>query len=127
MPLSAPAASLLELMAGLPRGPRREGCLALWLLLRVAEDCLLDPPLAERGMRKRVAALERRLSSLTLPAPLRRALTGALSELSQPGRAAAALVLQQLTAPARETLGAEAGDALTRAARTAAQRVREGG
>ena len=70
-------------------------------------------------MRRRVAALERRLSSLTVPAPLRRALAAALSGLKEPRREQAALVLHQLVAPAREVLGGEAGEALSKAAKAA--------
>jgi hypothetical protein len=126
MSLFTPAGSaLVELMGEMPRGPRREGIFALWLTLRVAEDAFLLPPPPERAVRRRVAALGQRLSSLSLPAPLRRALAAALSQLEVPRREAAALVLQQLVAPAREVLGAEAGDAMAKAARTAAQRTRD--
>jgi hypothetical protein len=120
MTLHTPAGSaLVRLMNETPRGPRREGLFALWLTLRVAEDLLLVPPHPERAIRRRVAALEQRLSSLTLPAPLRRALAAAIAELKSPGREQAALVLQQLVPPAREAIGVEAGDALAKAARTA--------
>ncbi|HEV8613166.1 MAG TPA: hypothetical protein VGQ73_06625 [Gemmatimonadales bacterium] len=126
MSLCSPAGwALVKLMVETPRGPRREGVFALWLTLRVAEDVFLVPPPPERAMRRRVALLEQRLSSLMLPAPLRRALAAALSELREPRHEKAALVLQQLIAPARETLGPEAGDALGRAARVAAQQVKE--
>ena len=118
-------AALVRLMGEVPRGPRREGAFALWLTLRVAEDLFLSPPLPERAMRRRVAALDRRLSSLTLPAPLRRALAAALAELHEPRRERAGLVLQQLVAPTREALGLEAADAIGRAARAAAQRSKE--
>ncbi len=70
-------------------------------------------------MRRRVAALEQRLSSLPLPAPLRRALAAAIAELKIPAREQAALVLQQLVPPAREAIGVEAGEALAKAARSA--------
>jgi len=125
--LSPAGATLVRLMGEMPRGPRREGLFALWLTVRVAEDLVLSPPQPERAVKRRVAALEQRLSSLSLPTPLRRALPAALAQLKDPGREPAALVLQQLVAPARETLGAEAGDAMARAARSAAQRVREEG
>ena len=79
--LSPAGAALVRVMGEMPRGPKREGVFALWLTLRVAEDLLLLPPPPERGTRRRVAALEQRLSSLSLPAPLRRALVSALAEL----------------------------------------------
>jgi hypothetical protein len=99
------------------RGPKRDGVFALWLTLRVAQDLLLDPPIAERAHRRRVAALERRLSSLTLPPPLRRALAAAMGQLREAGPDAAVMTLNQLAAPARDTLGGEAGDAMAHAAR----------
>lgn len=122
--LSPADAALVKLMGEVPRGPKREGAFALWLTLRVAEDLFLTPPPPERAMRRRVASLDRRLSSLTLPAPLRRALGAALAELHEPRRERGALVLQQLVAPAREALGPDAGDAVARAARVAAQRLK---
>jgi len=125
--LSPAGATLVRLMGEMPRGPRREGLFALWLTVRVAEDLVLSPPQPERAVKRRVAALEQRLSSLSLPAPLRRALPAALAQLKDPGKEPATLVLLQLVAPARETLGAEAGDAMVRAARSVAQRVREEG
>jgi hypothetical protein len=112
---------LLALLPKLGRGPKREGIFALWLTLRVAQDLQLDPPLPERGTRRRLAALETRLSSLTLPAPLRRALATALLQLKDGSPASVPLALAALVAPAREVLGGEAGDALQRAARTARQ------
>jgi hypothetical protein len=54
-----------------------------------------------------------------LPAPLRRALAAARQHLETATPHAAALVLSQLTAPAREVLGSEAAEAVTVAARTA--------
>ena len=114
----------LELVHLLPRtgrGPRREGVYALWLVLRVAQDLLLEPPLADRAVRRRLSSLEIRLSSLTLPPPLRRALTAALQQVREGGARAVPLVLSTLVAPARETAGTEAGDAVQRAARSARQ------
>ncbi|HTS87933.1 MAG TPA: hypothetical protein VMG41_05530 [Gemmatimonadales bacterium] len=108
---------LIELLPRAGRGPRREGVFALWLVLRVAQDLLLDPPLAERNVRRRLTGLERRLSSLTVTPPLKRALLGALAELRDRGAAAVPAVLANLVAPARETAGIEAGEAIQRAAR----------
>lgn len=125
--LTPSGAALVKVMGEMPRGPRREGTFALWLTLRVAEDLLLTPPQPERAVKRRVAALERRLSSLTLPVPLRRALVAALAELNEPRREKAGQVLQLLVAPAREALGTEAADVIGRAARQAAQRAREDG
>lgn len=122
--LSPAGAALVRVMGEMPRGPKREGVFALWLTLRVAEDLLHLPPPPERGTRRRVAALEQRLSSLSLPAPLRRALVSALAELKEPRRERVGQVLLLLVAPVREALGAEASEVMARAARSAASRIK---
>ena len=114
-----PQVDLLELLARTVRGPRREGVFALWLVLRVTGGYLVEPPIPERAARRRLAALETRLSSLTLPPPLRRALTAVLHDLKAGGREAVPLVLSSLVAPAREAAGPEAAEAIQRAARAA--------
>jgi hypothetical protein len=111
--------ALLALLPQVGRGPKRGGIFALWLTVRVAQDLLLDPPPPERAQRRRVQALERRLSSLTMPPPLRRALGAAVSQLREVRPETAAQVLSQLVAPARETGGAEAGEAIALAAKQA--------
>jgi hypothetical protein len=113
------ATALLTLLPQTGRGPKRGGIFALWLTIRVAQDLLEDPPPPERAHRRRVQALEQRLSSLTMPPPLRRALSAAVSQLGDPKPETAAQVLSQLVAPARETSGAEAGEAVAWAARLA--------
>jgi hypothetical protein len=118
------ATALLCLLPTTARGPRREGIFALWLTVRVAQDLLRDVPPSERAHRRRLQALEHRLSSLTIPPPLRRALAAALSQLGEPRPETAAQVLSQLVAPARDTGGPEAGEALAQAARAARTAVR---
>ena len=118
----------LELMALLPktaRGPKQEGIYALWLTVRTAQDLLLDPPIPERLHRRRVSALESRLSSLTLPAPLRRALASAIVSLKDATPEVAAPVLSQLVAPTREAAGPEAAEVMARAARAAKSALRK--
>ena len=110
---------LLELLAASARGPRREGLFAVWLTARVALGQGLDPPLPERAQRRRIEALERRLARLSLAPPLKRALAGTLALLRDSGARPAAMALQQLTAPVRETLGAEAAEAIAKAVRVA--------
>jgi hypothetical protein len=110
---------LIGLFADAPRGPKREGLYALWLVLRSAEALLPPWPVGPKNHRRRLAALETRLGSLALPAPLKRALGAARHHLEAATPGAAALVLSQLIAPAREVLGAEAGDAVAVAARSA--------
>jgi hypothetical protein len=120
------ATALLTLLPQTGRGPKRGGIFALWLTVRVAQDLLVEPPPAERAHRRRVQALEQRLTSLTMPTPLRRALVAAVSQLRDARPETAAQVLSQLVAPARETSGAEAGEAVAlaaRLAREAGQRV----
>lgn len=117
------AVGLLTLLPKAGRGPRREGIFALWLTLRVAQDYLLEPPLPERAARRRLMALEARLSSLTVPPPLRRALAAALLQLREGEPQAVPLALAALVAPARDAVGPEAGDAMQLAWRSARQRV----
>ena len=119
----SPSSVLLTLMPQTGRGPKREGIFALWLTLRVAQDLVRDPP-AERAHRRRLQALEHRLSSLTLPPPLRRALAAAISQLRDVRSETAAQVLSQLVAPAREAGGPEAGEAVAQAARAARASLR---
>lgn len=115
------ALALVQLLPRTGRGPKREGIYALWLTLRIAQDLRLDPPLSDRAARRRLTALESRLSSLTLPPPLRRALTAALLQLKQDGADAVPVVLSTLVAPARDSAGADAGEAIQHAARAARQ------
>lgn len=110
---------LVTLIAEAARGPQREGLFALWLVVRAAEALLPPAPVSAKNHRRRLQALESRLASLALPAPLRRALAAARQHLETATPHAAALVLSQLTAPAREVLGSEAAEAVTVAARTA--------
>lgn len=118
------AGPLLNLLPRTARGPKRDGVFALWLTVRVAEDLFADPPPAERAHRRRVAALGHRLSSLMIPTPLRRALTGAVTDLDRADAARAAQVLSQLVAPAREGAGSDAGEAVAEAARSARSALR---
>lgn len=118
------ATALLGVMPHTARGPRREGIFALWLTVRVAQDLLRESPPAERAHRRRLQALEHRLSSLTIPPPLRRALGAAMSQLRDARPETAAQVLSQLVAPAREAGGPEAGEALAQAARAARTALR---
>jgi hypothetical protein len=113
-------ARLVGLIAGESRrGPRRDGLYALWLVVRTAEGLLPPAPVSRKNHKRRLQALEVRLGSLALPAPLKRALVAARTHL-EPGTAdAAAVVLSQLVAPAREVLGAEAADAIIGAAEEA--------
>ena len=110
---------LMTLIAAAARGPQREGLFALWLVVRAAEALLPPAPVSAKNHRRRLQALETRLGSLALPAPLKRALSAARQHLDAATPRAAALVLSQLTAPAREVLGSEAGEAVTVAARAA--------
>ena len=113
------AAALVGLLAQAARGPRREGIFALWLTVRVTQDLLLDPPFPERAHRRRVTALAHRLSSPPLAAPLRRALAAASPPLGEADAAAVPVILSQLVAPARDTLGPEAAEAVALAVRAA--------
>jgi len=110
---------LVELMSTAPRGPRRDGLFALWLTVRVLEDYESPPSPNDRTARRRVALLERRLSSLTLAPVLRRGLGAAIAALKEDPRSdQAAGLLGQLAGPTREGLGTEAAEVLQRFARS---------
>ena len=110
---------LVALIAEAVRGPKRDGLFALWLVVRAAEGVLPPSPVSAKNHRRRLQALETRLGGLALPAPLKRALAAARHHLDTATAQAAAVVLSQLIAPARDVLGAEAADAVSVAARTA--------
>jgi hypothetical protein len=124
VPWDSASAELVRLLARTARGPKREGIYALWLTVRVTQDLMATPPVAERAQRRRVQALEHRLATLTLPPQLRRALAAALLQLRNPRPDTAADVLAQLAAPARDGAGSEAGDVLATAAKAARERAR---
>lgn len=108
---------LLELQEGFERGPKREGAFAVWLLARVAHDQGTSDAGLDRGGRRRLGLLERRLAPLAVPRPLARGLAAALDHLQDGSPAAARIALSQLVAPARDALGPEAGEALAQLAR----------
>jgi len=110
---------LVALIADAARGPKRDGLFALWLVVRAAEAILPPAPVSAKNHRRRLQALETRLGSLALPAPLKRALAAARHHLEAATPESAAVVLSQLVAPARDVLGAEAADAVGVAARAA--------
>lgn len=109
--------ALLRLLAATARGPRRDAAFALWLTARVAEDMMSATDLTERAQRRRVAALEKRVSSLSLSPAFRRALAASLAQMRDPRPEAAQAALTQLIAPAGDTLGAEAMGAVQRLVR----------
>ena len=110
---------LVALIAEAARGPKRNGLFALWLVVRAAEAILPPAPVSAKNHRRRLQALEKRLGSLALPAPLKRALAAARHHLEAATPEAAAVVLSQLVAPARDVFGSEAADAVGVAARAA--------
>ena len=117
---------LLESLAAATRAAVRNGTYAMWLVVRVCAGVLPPDAVSIPGHGRRVASLARRLAGLPIPSPLRRALTAALREMGTAEPRAAALALQQLVAPARETLGANAGEAVALAARAAREVARDG-
>ena len=110
---------LLEALADSARGPKRNGVFALWMFVRACSGVLPPDELSTRVHRRRLEGLERRLMSLSVPAPLKRALTSALRELADRSGVAAGIALQRLVAPARETLGSEVAEVIGVAARIA--------
>lgn len=118
-PLLAAEDRLIAAMAAAARGPRRNACFALWLVVRAAEGLLPPAPLSVRAHAARLDTLERRLSSLSLPPVVRRACQTAVRALREGGAAGVAATLQPLVGPAREAAGSEAGDAVAQAVREA--------
>jgi hypothetical protein len=112
-----PGMALLRVLAATARGPKRDAAFALWLTARVAEDILATADLPERAQRRRVAALEKRVTSLSLPPSFRRALSASLAQLREPRPEAAQAAMAALAAPAGDTLGAEAAGIVQRLAR----------
>src|SRR5438309_1220644 len=110
---------LVALLAEAGRGPKRDGLYALWLVVRAAEALFGPNHVSPKNHRRRLQAIELRLGSLALPAPLKRALVAARQHLEVATPEAAAGVLRQLLAPAREVLGADAAEALSLALRAA--------
>jgi hypothetical protein len=110
---------LIDVLSAVARGPQRNAAFALWLFVHTCEGLLPPEPISDRAHQRRLQSLERRLSSLSLPAPLKRALAASLSELAVGTAFAASVALYQLVAPARETVGREAADAVAAAARAA--------
>jgi hypothetical protein len=101
------------------RGPTQNGIFALWLFLRVCDGILAPDPLSNRARKRRLEALERRLSSLSLQPLLRRTLLGTLRELSPATADSVVTSLQLLAKPARDSLGPGAGEAIALALRAA--------
>jgi hypothetical protein len=110
--------SLLLLLAETERGPRRDGLYAVWLTARAAADLAAEVGCDARPRKRRLDALEQRLTSLTLASPLRRGLVAALSHLRDPAIGMPTIALSQLIAPVRESLGVAAADCLAQATRT---------
>jgi len=111
---------LVALLAEAGRGPKRDGLYALWLVVRAAEALFGPNHVSPKNHRRRLQAIELRLGSLALPAPLKRALVAARQHLEVATAEAAAGVLRRLLAPAGEVLGADAAEALSLAVRAAA-------
>jgi hypothetical protein len=124
-PFSVIQDRLLDAMQSSARGPRQNGLFALWLFVRQCENTLPPHDLSDRARGGRLAALEQRLSSLSLPAPLRRALPASIREIQTGKSDRVAIALQQLTAPSREAIGAPIAEALAQATRIARQIARE--
>lgn len=108
---------LLALQEQYERGPKREGVFAVWLVARVAHDLGVATAELDRGGRRRLTLLDRRLAPLAVPRPLARGISAALVHLQEGTPAAARIALSQLVAPAREALGADAAEAVAHLAR----------
>jgi hypothetical protein len=114
--LPAADAAFADALSQSARGPERDGVFALWLVTRAA--LAAAPPIAPPARRpQHLAALARRLRSLTVSSPLRRSLSAALADLAR--AASPAVVLSHMVAPASECCGRPAAEALAAASRAA--------
>jgi hypothetical protein len=117
MSLFTPATrGLVEMMAATPRGPRRDGLFALWLTVRLIED-LPQPGPGDRAFRRRVALLQKRLSSLMLQPPVRRGINAIVSALESPAQQDIGALFHKLAAAVRDGVPTEATELLVRAGR----------
>ncbi len=98
------------------RGPRQNGLFVLWLLLRVCGDLFPPNALTERSHRRRLLSLEKRVSSLTLPPTLRKAVRECTGMLREASPASAVAALRAVSVPV-DTLGPAARGAVLRALR----------
>jgi hypothetical protein len=108
---------LLAAQETAPRGPKREGVFALWLVARVALDIGTSAAPLDRSERRRLALLAKRLAPLAVPRPLARGLAAALGHLDEGTPRGARIALSQLVAPSHEALGSDIGEALAVLAR----------
>ncbi len=99
---------LMEELAAAPRGPRRNGWFALWLVLRVSSDRSGAEVVSPRAHERRCDALERRLRTVSLPAPLRRSLPTVLLHLRANDPTDSVEALRAWRQPVRESLGTAA-------------------
>jgi hypothetical protein len=83
-------------------------------MVRVAGDLAVEPDWPERTHRRRLQALERRLSSLSLSPPLRRALGAALAQLRDCKPENVQGALMSLVGPVRDAVGPDASEAVRR-------------
>ena len=102
-------------LASAPRGPGRDGTFALWLVVRAAIGA--SAPASASRHAERLRALGRRLRSLNPPAPLRRALTAATTDLGATKGVTPGVVLSHLVAPTAECLDRKLADAVAAAAK----------
>jgi hypothetical protein len=116
---------LIDTLQVTVRGPRRNGLFALWLFVHVCDDALPPDRLTGRAQKRRLDALERRLSSLSLPPSFRKALTASVRAVAEDRGEPVVAALTRLVDPAREALGKQAADAVVLAIRSANGAVRE--
>jgi hypothetical protein len=114
--------ALVAALASSSRGPARDGAFALWLVARACLGPALGAGASDRH-REHLLAVGARVRTLSIAAPLRRAIAAALADLAADHAAAPAAVLGRLLAPATDsglTAAASALQALVRTARPAA-------
>lgn len=96
---------LVDLMSREGRGPRRHALFATWLTSRICLDMGTHPLVTERNARRRLAALRKRLGTLSLPVAFRRALHEIIEDLNTGTPGAPVSALDTLSRVVRDTLG----------------------
>ncbi|UCG87228.1 MAG: hypothetical protein JSW71_01390 [Gemmatimonadota bacterium] len=115
---------LIDCLQVTARGPRQSGIFALWLLLRTCDDALPPMTLSGRATKRRIDAMVKRWSSLSMQPAIKRALARSAAELALGTDSGIVAALQNLEGPTREYLGQDAANAVTLAVRSAKRALR---
>ena len=122
-PLRSTELSLARSLSLSARGPRRNALYALWLFVRACSGCSSEGQLSQRTHRRRLTALEKRLTSVSIPPQLRRTLAEGMERLQEANPGNCHEVLQELAIPVGEALGKDCAELISEGARKLARDV----